>query len=206
MLRQVHRRPPGSQLKRRPHAASLPPAEIRPLTRCAKFDRRTFTRTITHPLASRFEVDQMTAAMVCMLAALSAAPVAPKVRVTARTVSMPGGDLLWPQFRGPGGEGRATSKPDCRSLGAKRKTSFGKRRSPAPARRGTVIQGNLVWITTTVELPLPPEAAKPEPKPEDERKRRAPDAEKKPAPPAKKPPIELHRLSRSRAARFCTTS
>jgi hypothetical protein len=54
-----------------------------------------------------------------------------------------------------------------------------------------VIQGNLVWITTTVELPLPPEAAKPEPKPEDEKKDAAPDAEKKPATPAKKPPIEL---------------
>ena len=131
----------------------------------------------------------MTAAMVCMLAALSAAPVAPKVgEFTARTVSMPGGDLLWPQFRGPGGEGHA-AQTGLPLTWSETENVVWKTPIAGSGWSSAVIQGNLVWITTTVELPLPPEATKPEPKPEDEKKDAAPDAEKKPAPPAKKPPM-----------------
>lgn len=141
----------------------------------------------------------MTAAMVCVLAALSAAPVAPKVGEFAPcAVAMPGGDLVWPQFRGPGGEGHA-AQTGLPLTWSETENVVWKTPIAGSGWSSAVIQGNLVWVTTTIELPLPPEAAKPEPQPaenkaeknEEEKKDAAPDAEKKPAPPAKKPPIEL---------------
>lgn len=80
------------------------------------------------------------------------------------TVSMPGGEFLWPQFRGPGGEGHVaqTGLPlEWTDLDGKTKNIAWKAPIPGLGWSSAVINGDQVWLTTAVELPLPPQPGKP---------------------------------------------
>lgn len=115
------------------------------------------------------------------------------------TVAMPGGDLLWPQFRGPGGEGHVAQRGlplEWSDFEGKTKNVVWKTPIAGLGWSSAVINGNQVWITTAIELPPPPApaaAAKPvDAKPADAK----PTEGEKPAEPPepKKPPIELRAL------------
>lgn len=80
------------------------------------------------------------------------------------TVSMPGGEFLWPQFRGPGGEGHVaqTGLPlEWTDLDGTTKNVAWKAPIPGLGWSSAVINGDQVWLTTAVELPLPPQPEKP---------------------------------------------
>ena len=95
----------------------------------------------------------MTASLLVSLALCGAAPT---------TVSMPGGEFFWPQFRGPGGEGHVTQTglplEWTDSEGVTKNIAW---KSPIDGLgwSSPVINGDQVWITTAVELPLPPAPA-----------------------------------------------
>jgi hypothetical protein len=112
------------------------------------------------------------------------------------TVSMPGGEFLWPQFRGPGGEGHVaqTGLPlEWTDLDGTVKNIAWKVPIPGLGWSSAVINGDQVWLTTAVELPLPPQPEKPA------AEAPAPAADGTPAAPAPKPepvypPISLRVL------------
>ncbi len=79
------------------------------------------------------------------------------------TVAMPGGELLWPQFRGPGGEGHVaqTGLPlEWSDTEGKTKNVVWKTPILGLGWSSAVINGNQVWITTSIEIP-PPAGAPP---------------------------------------------
>jgi outer membrane protein assembly factor BamB len=119
----------------------------------------------------------MSASKLLALSQLGAAPT---------TVSMPGGELLWPQFRGPGGEGHVAqtglplewSDAEGATKNIAWKSLIGGLGWSSP-----VINGDQVWITSAVEMPLatPPAPA-------------AADAPPAPAKPVEEPPVSLRAL------------
>ena len=121
---------------------------------------------------------------------IAASPEALSVPVAkAMPVAMPGGEFLWPQFRGPGGEGHVAQRGLPLEWSETKNVVW---KTPIAGRgwSSTVIQDNQVWLTTSVELPLPPEVDAPKP-----------DAEQKPVDGAaagpkqeKYPPIELRAI------------
>ena len=99
-------------------------------------------------------------AVVSCCAAMSVV-VLPSETVRAATptvVSMPGGEFLWPQFRGPGGEG-IVAQTGLPLEWSETKNIVWKVPVAGLGWSSAVIQGNQVWITTAVELPMPPAAA-----------------------------------------------
>lgn len=114
----------------------------------------------------------MTASLFVSIALFGAAPT---------TISMPGGEFFWPQFRGPGGEGHVTQTglplEWADADGVTKNVAW---KSPIPGLGWScpVINGDQVWITTTVELPLPPKPEKPaEPAPAADPDKPAPKPE-----------------------------
>lgn len=109
----------------------------------------------------------MLASFFVSTALLAAAPTttagaAPSKEPT--TVAMPGGEFLWPQFRGPGGEGhvKQTGLPlEWSDADGVTKNVVWKTPIEGLGWSSAVINGNQVWITTAIELPLPPQPAKP---------------------------------------------
>jgi outer membrane protein assembly factor BamB len=119
-----------------------------------------------------------------------------------KTVAMPGGEYLWPQFRGPGGEGHVgqTGLPlEWSDTEGKQKNVVWKTSITGLGWSSAVIHGDQVWITTAVELPLPQQPEPPpEPAPQPKADEPKKDGDAKPAPAPKKPevypPIELRVL------------
>lgn len=72
-------------------------------------------------------------------------------------VSMPGGEFLWPQFRGPGGEGIVAQR-GLPLEWSETKNIVWKAPLAGLGWSSPVIQGNQVWLTTSVEHPAPPAA------------------------------------------------
>jgi outer membrane protein assembly factor BamB len=95
------------------------------------------------------------------LALLAAAPTGSNAPSTLpsgapKAVAMPGGEFLWPQFRGPGGEG-LVAQTGLPLEWSETKNIVWK----VPLGGGwssPVIQGDQIWLTTCIELPLPAEA------------------------------------------------
>jgi len=92
----------------------------------------------------------MHATLIVSLALCGAAPT---------TVSMPGGEFHWPQFRGPGGEGHVaqTGLPlEWSDAEGTTKNIAWKTPINGLGWSSPVINGDQVWLTAAVELPLPP--------------------------------------------------
>ncbi|MCE9606926.1 MAG: PQQ-like beta-propeller repeat protein [Planctomycetia bacterium] len=110
----------------------------------------------------------MSATLFVSLALFAAAPTPPaitSVNGAPRAVAMPGGEFLWPQFRGPGGEGHVAQTGLPLEWSETKNIVW---KTPiAGGWSSAVIQGDQVWVTSCVELPPLPvaEPAKPaEPK------------------------------------------
>jgi outer membrane protein assembly factor BamB len=100
-------------------------------------------------------------AIVICLALLGAAPddKVPALPIAkAETIAMPGGELLWPQFRGPGGEGHVT-QTGLPLEWSETKNIAWKAPIEGLGWSSAVIQGDQVWLTTAVELPMPEKPA-----------------------------------------------
>lgn len=123
----------------------------------------------------------MPVSLLVSLSLWAAAPNSTTAPVAAgpKAVAMPGGEFLWPQFRGPGGEGHVaqTGLPlEWSDAEGKTKNVVWKTPIAGSGWSSPVINGDQVWITTSVELPLPPQPEKPA---------EAPAEAAKPADPAK---------------------
>jgi outer membrane protein assembly factor BamB len=97
----------------------------------------------------------MTASLLVSLALCGAAPT---------TISMPGGEFFWPQFRGPGGEGHVTQTGlPLEWTDAEGTTKNVAWKSPIPGLGWScpVINGDQVWLTSAVEFPKPPKPVEP---------------------------------------------
>lgn len=80
-----------------------------------------------------------------------------------KVVAMPGGEFLWPQFRGPGGEGVVTQKGLPLEWSETKNVVW---KTPlAGGWSSPVIQGDQIWLSTCIEFPAPEkkEAEKKEP-------------------------------------------
>lgn len=160
----------------------------------------------------------MSVACLLCLTLAAAAPESPTKSDLAsadrpKTVSMPGGEYLWPQFRGPGGEGHVAQTGLPLEWSETKNVVW---KSPLGGGWSSpVIQGDQIWLSTCIELPPPEvkeaeatEPAKPAAtaKPVDplstsaerarlaEKEKEAEAAKEKPAEPKKapsEPPIEL---------------
>jgi outer membrane protein assembly factor BamB len=70
-----------------------------------------------------------------------------------KVVAMPGGEFLWPQFRGPGGEGLVTQTGLPLEWSETKNVVW---KTPlAGGWSSPVIQGDQIWLSTCIELPLP---------------------------------------------------
>lgn len=75
-----------------------------------------------------------------------------------KVVAMPGGEFLWPQFRGPGGEGHVTQTGLPLEWSETKNVVW---KTPlAGGWSSPVIQGDQIWLSTCIELP-PVEKAEP---------------------------------------------
>jgi len=107
----------------------------------------------------------VSATLFVSLALLAAAPTgsSPSANVVGigepKAVSMPGGEFLWPQFRGPGGEGLVAQTGLPLEWSETKNVVW---KTPlAGGWSSPVIQGDQIWLTTCVELPPLPIAETP---------------------------------------------
>jgi outer membrane protein assembly factor BamB len=139
----------------------------------------------------------MTIVAWCLTAVLAAAPESATLpAMQARALAMPGGELLSPQFRGPGGEGHV-AQTGLPLTWSETENIVWKTPLAGLGWSCAVIDGDQVWVTTAVELPPKPaktDAAKTDAAKTDADKTAAEKETAKPAADAKKPPIELRAI------------